>query len=362
MAERSFVQGSRKAAPGRRRGIFRRRHSRHHQGAAAMRRRLCRRLSGRADQPSDGRAGRRAGHSGRAWRAFRGERLGSHRHRHAGGLGALPDPRCRHLQVHRRHQRRLRRAGQPRVRRRHRRRADHRRRGLWRRLLHHAGAQPCLRHEEPGVAARPAPEPAFDRQGGGGRFRAVGSLEHAGHAAGAHSLLPRAWQFHRQGQQAPGDDRGRRAREPAPRHRPHRAAARLLHPREGKDRQALAGGGRLHPLAQDQRVLRPRHGQGRHRLPGRHVQFRHARAGAHRPCRHLWRDGSADLCAQRRLSADRRRVPGLLRGQGRRARGGGRPAELHRAGFWQHAAQGRARHQASSARNICRSPANIPAR
>ena len=169
-----------------------------------MRRRLCRRLSGRADQPSDGRARRRAGHSGRARRAFRGERLGSDGDRHAGGLGALPDPRRRDLQVDRRHQCRLRRARQSRLGRRHRRRADHRRRGLWRRLLDHAGAQPRLRHEEPGLAARPAPQPAVDRQGGRGRLRAVRSVEHAGHAAGAHPLLPCARPFHGQGQQAAG--------------------------------------------------------------------------------------------------------------------------------------------------------------
>ena len=68
------------------------------------------------------------------------------------------------LQVHRRHQRRLRRAGQPRLGRRHRRRADHRRRGLRRRLLDHAGAQPRLRDEVADLAARPAAEPALHRR------------------------------------------------------------------------------------------------------------------------------------------------------------------------------------------------------
>ena len=47
--------------------------------------------------------------------------------------------------------------------RRHRRRADHRRRGLRRRLLDHAGAQPRLRDEIADLAARPAAEPALDR-------------------------------------------------------------------------------------------------------------------------------------------------------------------------------------------------------
>ena len=49
-------QGSPTAEDRRRRGIPRRGHPRRHQGAARMRRRLCRRLSGRADLASDGRA------------------------------------------------------------------------------------------------------------------------------------------------------------------------------------------------------------------------------------------------------------------------------------------------------------------
>ena len=61
-------------------------------------------------------------------------------------------------------------------RRRHRRRADHRRRGLWRRLLDHAGAQPRLRDEVADVAARSAPQPAVHRRRGRGGLRALGSL------------------------------------------------------------------------------------------------------------------------------------------------------------------------------------------
>ena len=97
---------------------------------------------------------------------------------------------------------------------------------------------------------------------------------------------------------------------------------------------------------QDQRVLRAGARLGRHRHAGRHVQCGDPRAAAARPCRHLWRDRRAALCAQRRLSADRRRVPVLLRGQGCGARRRGRPAQLHRAGVRLDAAQGRARHQA----------------
>jgi DNA-binding MarR family transcriptional regulator len=60
-----------------------------------------------------------------------------------------------------RRQRRLGRAGEPRLLGRHRRRAGHRGRGLRRRLLDHAGAQPRLRDEVAVLAAGPAPEPAL---------------------------------------------------------------------------------------------------------------------------------------------------------------------------------------------------------
>ena len=46
----------------------------------------------------------------------------------------------------------------------------------------------------------PRPNLGIDRQGGRGRFCAVGGFEHAGDAGSAHSRLPRAWQFHRQRQ------------------------------------------------------------------------------------------------------------------------------------------------------------------
>ena len=39
----------------------------------------------------------------------------------------------------------------------------------------------------------PAPEPAVDRRRCGAWLRTLGSVEHAGHAAGAHPLLPCAW-------------------------------------------------------------------------------------------------------------------------------------------------------------------------
>ena len=104
----------------------------------------------------------------------------------------------------------------------------------------------------------PRPEPADDRQGGRGRLRAVGSLAHAGDARGAHPRLPRPRPLHRQGQQAAALHAAPGAGKSAARHRPHRAAARLLSAREGEDRAALAGGGQIHQGAQAQRVLRSR--------------------------------------------------------------------------------------------------------
>ena len=150
---------------------------------------------------------------------------------------------------HRRHQRRIRCAGQPRLRRREGRRAHHRRRGLRRRLLHHAGAQPRFCDEVADLAARSAPEPREDRAVRARRLRAVGSLQHAGDAGGAHPLLPRAWPLHGARQPASEDEPRRGAGEPAARPEPHRAAASLLSPREGEDREALASGGEVHPRA-----------------------------------------------------------------------------------------------------------------
>ena len=228
------------------------------------------RLPGRADLAPDGRARRRAGHHGRARRAFRVERLRGDRRRDACRLGALSDPRRRDLQV-----------------------ApsalnvasdalanlasggvkggalDHPRRGLRRRLLHHAGAQPRFCDEVADLAARSAPEPREDRAVGARRLRAVGSLQHAGDAGGAHPLLPRARPLQGARQPASEDEPRRGAGEPAARPEPHRAAARLLSAREGEDREALAGGGEIHPRARAERAFRA---GGR---PGRH---RHARA------------------------------------------------------------------------------------
>ena len=74
----------------------------------------------------------------------------------------------------------------------------------------------------------PRPEPGVDRQGGRGRLRAVGSLQHAGDAGSAHPRLPRARPLHRQGQQAAAVHAAAGAGESGARHQPHRAAAGLL--------------------------------------------------------------------------------------------------------------------------------------
>ena len=169
------------------------------------RRRLCRRLPGRADLASDGRARRRARTS---WTssACISRRRASEATAAATlvGLGHVSDPRRGDLEVDRRHQRRLRRALQPRLGRRHRRRADHRRRGLWRGLLDHAGAQPRLRDEVADLAARSAAQPASRScKAVEDGLRAVGGLEHAGDARGPHPRLPRARPLRRQGQPQP---------------------------------------------------------------------------------------------------------------------------------------------------------------
>ena len=71
MAERSFAREVQKLRLGAGAGVSRRGHPRRHQGAARIRRRLRRRLPGRADLAPDGRAGRRAGYPRRTRRPLR---------------------------------------------------------------------------------------------------------------------------------------------------------------------------------------------------------------------------------------------------------------------------------------------------
>ena len=143
---------------------------------------------------------------------------------------------------------------------------DHHRRGLRRGLLDHAGAQPRLRDEIADLAARPAPESADARADGRGGFRAVGGVQHAGDARGAHSHLPRARPFRRQGQQAAGVHAARGAGKPGARRQPHRAAAGLVPAREGEARTALAGRGRVHQVARKlNEIFGPAEARRRHR-------------------------------------------------------------------------------------------------
>ena len=183
--------------------------------------------------------------------------------------------------------------------RRHRRRAGHRRRGLWRRLLDHAGAQPRLRDEVAVLAARPAPEPAVDRQGGGATGSNLSEAsQHAGDADGADPLLPR-------------DRLVRDARQPPA--AAQRARDALSTPRSDFSRVVLPPMSYAHeqdkvnnrwPAAQkfivEQKLnerFGPADGAGRHRPAGRHVQWRHPRAAAARPRRHLWRNRrSRSMC------------------------------------------------------------------
>ncbi len=263
-----------------------------------------------------------------------------------GGVGELPAARRCHLQIDSGHQRRLGCAGQPGVGRCHRWRAGHRRRGLRRRLQHHAGTQPRVRDEVADVAARPAAEPAQHRQGGGGRLRAVRGQPHAGDAAAAHPRLPCARALRRQGQSAPGVFAGAGGECAEARRAAHRAAAGELRARAGEDRIALAGGGEVHRAARVERVLCRRQRRCRRDRAGWAVQLDAARDGAARAGRRLRPPARAAVRDERRLPADRPRVEALLCRQARGAAGRGRAAELHRAGHRQRAAPGRPADQA----------------
>ena len=226
---RTFLRERGRGPQARRRaGVPRRGHPRHHQGPAAVWRRLRRGISGRADLASDGRAVRCTGHPVRPRCPLRNQRQRSDGRGDACGVGHVSHSRRRHLQVAGRHQRGVGCAGQPRIGRCHRRRPDHRRRGLRRGLLDHAGAQPRLCHEIPDLAARSAARPRKHRARRRDRLRIVGGVEHACHAGGAHPRLPCARRLPHQGQPAADDEREGCARGAAARHRPRRPTARLL--------------------------------------------------------------------------------------------------------------------------------------
>ena len=162
-----WLKGPSKRSPAiahrRGRRVPRRGHPRGHQGPAAVRRGLCGRLPGFAHLAPDGRwptptrSCRNSAHFGPALRK------------------PPPPPRWRPRSCirsvapspgnPRSAPRRLGRAGQPGIRRRHRRRAGDRGRGLRRRLVHHAGTLARVRHEIADLAAGPAPQSGKHGQG-----------------------------------------------------------------------------------------------------------------------------------------------------------------------------------------------------
>ncbi len=343
----------------RRRDLPWRGHSRGHQGAAAIRRELCRRLSGRAGLAPARRAGRRRGHHRRSRRAPGDLHQRGLRRRHARRLDQLSAARRRDLEVDRRHQRGGRRALQPLLPRRHRRRHDHPRRGLRRGRERDPGALVRLCDEVVDVAARSAAGPAHHRAHGRGRLRAVRSDARAGDAGAAHPRLSRHRRVQDQGQPPRRQVRQGPPRRPAAlRIRAAGASARHLHAGTAQDRGAAAGGAEVHPRAQAQRSHPGRSRRRRHHRHGRADQQRAARAVAARSCGSLRRLAHPDLRAQRRLSAGAGGTARVLRRQARRAGGRGRLARLHRAAGQRRTAPRRHPDQGLRQRACCRAPAN----
>ena len=139
-------------------------------------------------------------------------------------------------------------------------------------------------------------------------FELSEASQHAGDAGSAHPRLSRPRPLHRQGQQAAGVHAARGAGEPRARHQPHRAAAGLLHARAREDRAALARGREVHQGAQAQRDFSARR-------PPRSASSCRA-ACTIGVCASLQQLGLADVYGetavpiyvpQRHLSADRRR-------------------------------------------------------
>ena len=260
--ERSFKKEVQALKLGDGRDLPRRRHPRGHQGAAAVGRELCRRLPGRAGVAPARRDGRGRGHARRSRRACRDLHQRGLRRGHARRLDQLSAARRGDLEIDRRHQRGGRRAVEPLLAGRDRRRDDHPRRGLRRRRERDPGALLCLCAEIVDVAARSAARPADHRAHGREGLRALGSEPRAGDDGAAHPRLPRHRRVHRPRTTAAPPF-------PAATASPARRAfeyGRLAHPpvtvRAGaaQGRGAAAGGAALHPRAQAQRVhpRRPR--------------------------------------------------------------------------------------------------------
>ena len=163
---------------------------------------LCRRLPGRAGVAPARRPGRRRGHHRRPRRASRDLHQRGLRRRHARRLHQLPAARRGDLEIDRRHQRRGRRAVEPRLARRRRRRDDHPGRGLRRGRERDPGALVCLCDEVVDVAARSAPRPSHHRAHGRGRLRALGGEPCARDDGAAHPRLSRHRRVQDQGQSA----------------------------------------------------------------------------------------------------------------------------------------------------------------
>ena len=236
-------------------------------------------------------------------------------------------------------------AGQPGFGRRHRRRPDHCRRRLRRRLQHHAGTLPRVCHEVADVAARPAAQPALHRARGGAGVRSLGGQQYSRDAGAAHPRVPRARPVPREEQRPPAVHPQGRHGEPGARREPHRAAALQLSARAGKDREALARGAGVHPQARAQRAFRRGRTGLRHHPPGRHVQHHGAGARTARPLRRFRQHRGAALRPERHLSAGGGRGAALLRLETRRAADRRGAARFPRAEPARHPAQGRARYQ-----------------
>ncbi len=105
-------------------------------------------------------------------------------------------------------------------------------------------------------------------------------------------------------------------------------------------------------------VLRSRPRRDRHRHAGRHVQRRHPRAcsGSASPTP-MATPISRSMCSNAVYPLIDDEFLVLLRGQGRRAGGRGRPAQLHRAGASPRCCTRPGAARGWSARNICRWPA-----
>jgi indolepyruvate ferredoxin oxidoreductase alpha subunit len=232
----------------------------------------------------------------------------------------------------------VRRAGQPGLGRRHRRRADHRRRGLRRRLQHHAGAQPRLRDEVADLAARPHAQPAGHRQGGDDGF----ALSEASHTPVMLELRIRSCHVHGSFVTKANVQAAFTLREAL--ENPVRDTSRIVLPPASfqHEQEKISSAGRPPCASSSERGLNEFFDgdaeRRRHHHAGRHVQHRAARAERLGLADVFGKLAAAAVRDERGLPAGRRRTAALLRRQEGRAGGRGRPAELHRAGHRHRAA------------------------